>query len=165
MQRLLRPEEVALCEFIQIMGAGGYPPSVKVVKKMAEEMAYYRNKVPKYLERVHIPSFGKNWMEGFKMRNAGMKTMYTRARDVKRTEGTRPERVQPFYLALKELRRRHRHPALVTFNMDKTGFAIGNVQRRKGVIYRNPVSATTGGKRVHALQAKQSGRELITSIK
>jgi hypothetical protein len=48
--------------------------------------------------------------------------------------------------------------------MDKTGFAIGNVQRRKGVIYRNAVSATAVGKCAHALQAKQLQGKGITSI-
>jgi hypothetical protein len=48
MQRLSKAEEVALCEFIQVMGAGGYPPCVNMVKEMAEEMAYYRDKDGKY---------------------------------------------------------------------------------------------------------------------
>jgi hypothetical protein len=106
MQRLSKAEEVALCEFIQVMGAGGYPPSVKMVKRMAEEMAYYRNKDGKYDQRAPVPSFGKNWMDGFGDCNPGVKTMYTRPRDVERTKGTKPERVQPFYQALKDLRQR-----------------------------------------------------------
>jgi hypothetical protein len=94
----------------------------------------------------------------------GVKTMYTRPRDVKRTEGTKPERVQPFYQALKDLQHRYQHHASTIFNMDKTGFPIGNVQRGKGVIYRNAVSATAAGKRAHALQAKQLPVKWITSI-
>jgi hypothetical protein len=95
------------------MGAGGYPPSVMMVKRMAEEMAYYCDKDGKYDQRAPVPSFGKNWMDGFRDCNPGVKTMYTRPRDVKRTEGTEgteginPERVQPFYQALKDLQQRY----------------------------------------------------------
>jgi hypothetical protein len=46
-------------------------------------------------------------MTKFKHCKPGVKTMYTRARDVKRTEGTKPENVQPFYVALKDLKQRY----------------------------------------------------------
>jgi hypothetical protein len=59
MQRLSKAEEVAMCEFIQIMGAGGYPPSVKMVKRMAEEMAYYCDKDGEYDQQAPVPRVGR----------------------------------------------------------------------------------------------------------
>jgi hypothetical protein len=47
--------------------------------------------------------------------------------------------------------------------MDKTGFAIGNIQQRKGMIYWD-VIATAAGRRAHALQAKQARGEWVASI-
>jgi hypothetical protein len=106
MQHLTRAEEVALCEFIQIMGAEGYPTPVKMVRRMAEEIAFYQDRNGDFETHAHIPPFGVNWMTKFAQRNSGVKAMFTRARDVKRTKGTQPERIQPFYLALKDLGQR-----------------------------------------------------------
>jgi hypothetical protein len=102
-------------------------------------------------------------MTKFKDCNPGVKSMYTRARDVKRTKGTEPEDMQPFYDALKQVKQTNQHPASAIFNVDKMGFAIGNVHWRKGMIYWDAI-ASAAGKCAHALQAKQARGKWVTSI-
>jgi hypothetical protein len=78
---------------------------------------------------------GKNWVEAFRKRNPGLSIHWARARDRKRIKGVNAKAVQPFYAAIPSLYCQHRYPPSAIFNMDETGYAIGNVTKRCAMVY------------------------------
>jgi hypothetical protein len=82
------------------MGLAGLPPSVGMVKSVAEEIAYYCHKDTNYDPLTVVLKLGINWMARFQDRNPSILAMYTRSRNIKRLKGVVPEKVQPFYDAL-----------------------------------------------------------------
>jgi transposase-like protein len=86
--------------------------------------------------------------------------MYTRSRNIKRLEGVVSKKVQPFYDAISTLLATNKYLPQQIHNMDETGCAIGNMQRKKVLVHKDK-----GAKWAVALPAKQPRGKWVTSIK
>ena len=118
-------------------------------KSVTQEIAYYCHKDTNYALTV-VPKLGVNWMSRFQDCQSSILAMYTRFCNVKQPKGVVPEKVQPFYDALSTLLASNKYLPQNIHNMDKTGCAFGDVQRKKVLVHKD-----TGAKRAVAMQAKQ----------
>jgi hypothetical protein len=76
------------------------PPSPGKFKVMASKIRHiWQNET--WDGKVQI--LGKNWIEGFKRRNPGVKATWVRARDRKRVKGANPMLYSPSMAALEAL--------------------------------------------------------------
>jgi hypothetical protein len=102
----------------------------------------------------------KNWIQGLMKQNQGTKATRARARDRKRVKGVNAKAVQPFYKALNKLYCKHCYPPSAVFNMDETGYAIGNVAERCAIMYSG-----SGAQHKAAIQTSNPCGRWVTTIK
>lgn len=68
--------ELVLVDYIRVMSLAGFPPSVGMVKEVAEEIDFC-DRVGKFDPTCKPPSFGLNYMARLQRCHPSIKAMYT----------------------------------------------------------------------------------------
>jgi hypothetical protein len=148
-------QELGIVHYIKVQAAAARPASPKEILKLANEM--YLSTLPETIQATPsgIDLLGMPWCRKFYGRYPSIKTTYTRGRDRACIDGVHPDKVQPFYNVLEHLYRQHRYLPCDIFDMDKTGYAMGDIERRRCLTYVGAEDArSTRGKGLQITQPR-----------
>src|SRR5437773_2213154 len=77
---------------------------------------------------IEYPKIGKKWVQHFLRRHPGLTSITSRSIDVARVKDTSYERLQRWFNDLEEVIAEYNIKSENIYNMDETGFAIGEEQ-------------------------------------
>ena len=132
-QSLSNAEENTFLRWITRLTRTGYPASPKLAIEMAEEIRRGRIQLSGQSIIIARP-IGYSWLERFKMRHPEINSIWTRQLDSARFNAVNYEGVRRWFDAVSELMIEHQYPAHHIYNMDESGFAIGDSQTSRALI-------------------------------
>lgn len=129
-QYLSTAEEQTLTKWISKLSKFGYPVSPKIARELAFEIRRFRLALS---TRNHSSTFlpsrpGKQWIRGFYTRHSDIKGAWSRQLESSRYNGTRYSIVEAYFSSLTELFALNRYAPEDIYNVDESGFAIGESQ-------------------------------------
>jgi hypothetical protein len=129
-QNLTIPEEKALEKWITRMSATGNPVSQDPIREMAQEI---QNNCIKRLEEAggsvqYNPSIGKLWPQRFLHRHPDLATVISRTIESARLKETSHEAIEDWFNTFEETIAEYQISVENMYNMDETGFSIGNIK-------------------------------------
>ncbi len=144
LQRLSSAQERHLVGWILMQDTAGNPPSHQQVRQLAQRVV---------AQNGDTKPLGKNWLDGFLLRNPEVKTLRGKRLDFQRANGASTDAIQKFFNileipAIKQIRQENR------YNMDETGLAIG--VRENGLVL--------GSSAKKVAMKKQSGQRFWSTI-
>ena len=135
-QLLSHAEEKELVRWITRLTITGYPPRYDTLREMAEEIRKRRvkNINEDGLELVQYDDIGKEWVARFLRRHSELASIRPRSIDAVRVKDTSPERLQRWFDDLEKAVVEYNIKPKNTYNMDESGFAIGEKEAGRCVI-------------------------------
>jgi hypothetical protein len=138
-KNLSTAEEGTLLKTITRLSKSGLPITLLLTKDLAKEIrlsCFCLSSIP-----TSYPPLGRNWLDKFRKRYPGLKTVYSRALDASRFEGVTYPVVNTYFDALTNLFLENSYPPNTIFNVDETGFALGTTLPSKVLIRRGDTTA------------------------
>jgi len=133
MQILSKPEERTLVRWISQPTKTGFPASPALVLQMAEEIQHSRFQLsrtpPSYAKPI-----GKNWLDRFRNRHPEIKGIWARQIESSRHKAMSVEATRTWFEAVEELCIQHQYPPERIYNMDESGFAVGQSQTSRVLV-------------------------------
>jgi hypothetical protein len=77
---------------------------------------------------------GKSWLDRFRIRHPEIKGVWTRKIESARHKALSPEVVKMWFEAVMELRIEHQYAPDRIYNMDESGFAVGDSQLSRALV-------------------------------
>jgi DDE superfamily endonuclease/Tc5 transposase DNA-binding domain len=129
-QNLTIPEEKALEKWITRMSATGNPVSQDHIREMAQEI---QNNRTKRLEEAggpvqYNPPIGKLWPQRFLHRHPDLATVISRTIESARLKETSHKAIEDWFNTFEETIAEYQISVENMYNMDETGFSIGNIK-------------------------------------
>ena len=157
-QLLSHIQEDELVRWITQLTATGYPPRHATLFEIAEIIQKKRD--PVTLETttnsIKFGAIGKQWIGRFMARHPELSSVRPRSMDMARVKDTSFERLSKWFEDLKNVTEKYNILPENMYNMDESGFAIGEVEASKCII-----NTEIRGK---FQKAKPGRQEWVTSI-
>ena len=131
-QALSPAEEDTLFKWITHLTRTGYPISPMLAQQIAEEIRCQRYQLSK-----HPPSqrpLGQQWLIKFKSRHPLIQGVWTRKIANSRHKAMSSETVKSWFEAVTSLSIEHQYPPERRYNMDESGFAVGDSQSSRALV-------------------------------
>ena len=135
-QNLTRYEEDALARWVSQLTATGHAPRHPFLREMAEEIRRQRvsNINDPFIEYVTYPPLGQEWVTRFLQRHPNLKTAINRSLELARMKDVSTEIVNAYFEALASTISEHDILNMNVYNMDETGFAIGEIESMRVIV-------------------------------
>jgi Tc5 transposase DNA-binding domain len=135
-QLLSQAEEKELVRWITRLTITSYPPQYETLLEMAEEIRKRRvkNINEDGLQLVQYDDIGKHWVQRFLSRHPELNSVLPQSIDAVRVKGTSPERLQRWFDDLKKVVTGYNIKSENMYNMDESGFSIGEKEARRRII-------------------------------
>ena len=126
-QNLTHAEEKELVRWITCLTITGYPSRYKTLREIAEEIRKRRVKDinEEGMQLIEYESIGKDWVWRFLLRHPELASVTPESIDAVRVKDTSPERLQRWFADLKKVITEYNIKPENKYNMDETGFSIG----------------------------------------
>ena len=131
-QILSSAEEKTLLKWITQLTCTGYPASPALAIQMAETIRSQRYQLSKG-PRPQRP-IGKNWLDRFRKRHPEIQGVWTRKIESARYTAIKYSAVKSWFDAVTDLYLTHQYPSERIYNMDESGFAIGESQSSRALV-------------------------------
>lgn len=156
-QNLSHAEEKELVRWITRLTITGYPPRHKTLLEMAEEIRKRRVRNINDQSGINIEytPIGRDWVPRFLRRHPELACVVTRKIDASRIKAATPEAIAQFFEELKRVLQEYNIAIENIYNMDESGFAIGEIEASKCII---------NARIRQRLQAKPGRQEWVTTI-
>ena len=156
-QVLTHAEEKELVRMITYLTITGYPPRHATLREMAEEVRKRRvqNINDPSVNYVEYPPIGKDWIKRFLRRHSELSSVTARTIDASRVKAATPETISHWFNVLEQVIDEYNIIEENTYNMDESGFAIGEIEATKCIVNSRV--------RQH-LQAKPGRQEWVSSV-
>jgi hypothetical protein len=156
-QILSKAEEKELVRWITRLTITGYPPRHSTLREMAEEVQKRRVKQinDPSMQLVNYPPIGQQWIPRFLIRHPELTSIITRRIDAPRIKDTSPEAMWRWFNELDRVIKEFEIKWENIYNMDESGFSIGEIEATKRVI---------NAKIREQFQAKPGRQEWVTSV-
>ena len=132
-QSLTEIEELTLVRWITRLTRTGYPASPTLAIQMAEELRRARDQLIVSSTLSYRP-IGYSWLQRFKSRHEELDNIWTRQLASARFNGASYNVVRNWFDAITEMMILHQYPAHLIFNMDESGFAVGESQSSRALV-------------------------------
>ena len=133
MQILSNAEERTLVRWLTHLTNTGFPASPALAIKMAEEVRRNRYQVSRTPPFYPKP-IGKSWLDRFRARHPEIQGVWTRKIEGARHKAVGVETVKTWFEAVTELRLQHQYTPDCIYNMDESGFAVGDSQSSRALV-------------------------------
>lgn len=133
MQVLSNAEKKTLVRWITHLTSTGFPASPALAIAIAEEIRKNRYQVARLPPSYPRP-IGKSWLDRFRARHSDIQGIWTRKIDGARHKAMSVETVKTWFDAVTELRLQHKYPPERIYNMDESGFAVGDSQSSRALV-------------------------------
>ena len=156
-QILSHAEEKELVRWITRLTITGYAPRHLTLREMAEEVRKRRVKQinDPSIQLVTYAPIGLQWIPRFLSRHLELASVMTRRIDAPRIKDASPEGLRKWFEELDRVMEEFGIEWWNVYNMDESGFAIGDVEATKRVINANIRQQ---------FQAKPGRQEWVTSV-
>jgi hypothetical protein len=132
-QILSNAEEWTLVRWITRLTTTGFPASPALAIQMAEEIRQNRFQLsktpPSYLRPI-----GKSWLDRFRTRHPEIQGVWTRKIESARYKALSVEVVKTWFEAVTELCLQYQYTPDRIYNMDESGFAVGDSQSSRALV-------------------------------
>ena len=108
-------------------------PSPTLVIQMAEEIRRNRYRISK-TPPSHTKPIGKSWLDRFRLRHSEIQGVWSRQLESARHKVMSIKAAKTWFEAVEELFLQHQYPPERIFNMDESGFAVGESQTSRVLI-------------------------------
>jgi hypothetical protein len=132
-QILSNAEERTLVRWLTRLTTTGFPASPALAVQMAEEVRYGRYQLGHNPPSCERP-IGKSWLDRFRYRHPEIQGIWTRKIDGVRHKALSLEVVKTWFEAVTEVRFQYQHPLDRIYNMDESGFAVGESQSSRALV-------------------------------
>jgi hypothetical protein len=138
-QILSATQEKSVLKWIKELTVGGYAPSHRLLREIADEIRMNRCRVfePTQLfepERISDFPLGQDWVPRFIQRHPHLKVRIGRRIEAQRMDGVTVPVVNAWFDALKDILTRMKIKENNIYNMDETGFSIGTMESTRIII-------------------------------
>jgi hypothetical protein len=133
MQVLSNAEEKTLVRWITHITIAGFPASPSLAIAIAEEIRKNRYQVA-WLPPSYPRPIGKSWLDRSRARHPDIQGIWTRKIDGVRHKAMSVEIVKTWFDAVTELRLEHKYTPERIYNMDESGFAVGESQSSRSLV-------------------------------
>src|SRR5271170_7723293 len=138
-QILTHAEEKELVRWITLLTMSGYPPRYETLRRLAEII---RDRRIKTTDGGEVPvkvydRIGKEWVPSFLRRHSELASVRPRSIDAARVKDTSPERLQCWFDDLKKVLAEFNVKPENIYNIDESGFAIGEKEAGRCIINAN----------------------------
>ena len=133
MQILSNAEERTLVRWITHLTSTGFPASPALAIAMAEEIRHGRFQLSHTLHSYLRP-IGKSWLDRFRTRHPEIQGVWTRTIDGVRHKAMSLEGTKMWFEAVTELYLQNQYPPDRIYNMDESGFAVGESQSSRALV-------------------------------
>lgn len=156
-QILSHAEEKELVRWITRLTSTGYPPRHSTLVEMAEEIRKQRVRQinDDSIQLTNYEPIGKQWVPRFLRRHTELASIITRKIDAPRVKDTSQEALRKWFDELKRVVDEFGIKPKNIYNMDESGFAIGEIEATKRIINANIRQQ---------FQAKPGRQEWVTSV-
>jgi DDE superfamily endonuclease/Tc5 transposase DNA-binding domain/helix-turn-helix, Psq domain len=156
-QILSHAEERELVRWITRLTISGYPPRHSTLKEMAEEVRKRRVKQinDDDIQLVHYDDIGAEWVSRFLRRHPELASVTLRSIESNRLKAATPERLQQYFDELEKVVAEYKILPKDKYNMDESGYAIGEIEASKCIINANIRQQ---------FQSKPGRQEWVTSV-
>lgn len=127
MQILSTDEENALVRWITHLSHTGFPTSPALAVAMAEEIRRCRFRLSRTPPSYPRP-IGKSWLDRFRKRHPEIQGAWTRTIEGARHKAVNLEGIKTWFEAVTELCLQHQYTPDHIYNMDESGFVVGESQ-------------------------------------
>lgn len=137
-QNLTHAEEKELARWITLLTISGYPPRYETLRRLAEIIRERRVKNSANEVQVKVyDKIGREWVQRFLRRHSELASVRLRSIDVVRIKDTSPERLQKWFDDLKKVLTEFNIKPENIYNMDESGFSIGEKEAGRCIINSN----------------------------
>jgi hypothetical protein len=140
-QILLVAEEKALVEWITRFSTAGCPITLLLTRNLAEEIQKRRVALSP-LKRPY-PSIGKRWLDRFRKRYLIISTISSRKIDACRFDALTYPTISAYFSVLSDLFIKNSYPHNAIFNVNESGFALGDTLSLKVLISKEDIRGFT----------------------
>jgi DDE superfamily endonuclease len=145
-RKLTDSEERAIVQYTLELGTRSFPPRLRGVEDMANQLLRVRD----------APPVGKLWASNFVRRRPELRTRYARRYDYQRAKCEDPKTINEWFALVRNTKAKYGVLDDDTYNFDETGFMMG-------IIFPGMVVTTSDG-RGKAKLAQPGNREWATVI-
>ena len=137
-QNLTHAEEKELVRWITLLTISGYPPRYETLRRLAEIIRERRVKKSEGEIQVMVyDQIGEQWVQRFLRRHPELASVRPRSIDAVRVKDTSPERLQQWFDDLEKVWEEYNIKPENAYNMDESGFAIGEKEPGRCIINAN----------------------------
>ena len=138
-QRLTHAEEKELVQWITCLTITGYSPRYKTLHEMAEAILKKRIRADegRTENEIHLGSLGEGWIPRFLRRHPELASVRARKIEVARIKDTSPEWLKQWFDDLNDAITKFKVRPENIYNMDESGFSIGEVEASRCIINAN----------------------------
>jgi hypothetical protein len=135
-QILTAMEEKELVRWITCLTISGYPARHATVREMAEEIRKHRVKQINVdgVELIQYEDIGDQWVPRFLRCHSELSSVILRSIDSVRLKEASSERLQRYFDDLEKVMAEYKILPKDLYNMDESGFAIGEIEAAKCII-------------------------------
>ena len=135
LQSLSPAEERTLVKWISHLTRAGYPIAPSLAHDMAENMRSQRCQLSKRRKSdPPLRPLGQKWLDKFKGRHPEIQGVWARKIENARHKAVTREAVTSWFKAVTSLVLQHQYPPSRIYNMDESGFAIGDSQSSRALV-------------------------------
>jgi len=156
-QILSHAEERELIRWITRLTINGYPPRYSTLREMAEEVRKRRVKQINEdgMQLVQYDDIGTDWVSRFLRRHPELAGVTLQSIESSRLKAATPERLQKYFDDLEKVVAEYNILAENKYNMDESGYAIGEIEATRCIINANIRQQ---------FQSKPGRQEWVTSV-
>ena len=137
-QNLTHVEEKELVRWITLLTISGYPPRYETLRRLAEIIRERRVKISDGEVPVKVyDKIGREWVPCFLRWHPELASIHPRSIDAVRIKDCSPERLQRWFDDLKKVLAEYNIKPENIYNMDESGFAIGEKEPGRCIINAN----------------------------
>jgi len=138
-QNLTHAEEKELVRWITLLTISGYPPRYELLRQLAEIIRERRVKNPdsNQVQVTVYDKIGDQWILRFLRRHPELESVRPRSIDAVRVKDTSPERLKRWFDDLGKVLTEFNIKPENIYNMDESGFAIGEKEAGRCIINAN----------------------------
>jgi hypothetical protein len=137
-QLLSEEEETELCRWIRELSAASYPPKLYAVREMAEAIRTRRiiGINDPSVTCVSYEAIGEQWVTRFMSRHPELESIIAEQIEAVRVHETSQPILEKWFENVQSVIRDFNIQPSDTYNMDKTGFSIGNIKATRVIVDR-----------------------------
>jgi hypothetical protein len=136
LMHLSKVEEAELVHWITTLTQRGYAPRYRTVRELAEIIRNQRVRGVNddYIQLVNYDSIGRDWVARFLSRHPELESARRKCIEAARIKDVSVERLTKWFDDLRRVIEEHNIESKNIYNMDESGFAIGDVEDSQRII-------------------------------